>query len=94
MFFEISSLNYFAIFTGKHLCWGLFLIKLQAFRRATLLKRDTNSGVSCGYYEIFKNSLLYRKPPVAASDSPTTAQYSHLECLFFDFAPSSAFKFD
>ena len=25
----------FAIFTGKQLCWGLFLIKLQAFRRAT-----------------------------------------------------------
>ena len=22
----------FAIFTGKHLCWSLFLIKLQAFR--------------------------------------------------------------
>ena len=22
-------LNVFAIFTGKHLCWGLFLLKLQ-----------------------------------------------------------------
>ena len=22
----------FAIFTGKHLCWSLFLIKLQAFK--------------------------------------------------------------
>ena len=24
--------SYFAIFTGKHLCWSLFFIKLQAFR--------------------------------------------------------------
>ena len=28
----------FANFTGKHLCWSLFLIKLHAFRPATLLK--------------------------------------------------------
>ena len=29
MFFKIDSIKSFAIFTGKHLCWGLFLIKLQ-----------------------------------------------------------------
>ena len=34
-----------AIFTGKLLCWSLFLIKLQAFRSATLLNRDSNTGV-------------------------------------------------
>ena len=28
MFFKIGTLENFAIFTGKHLCWGLFLIKL------------------------------------------------------------------
>ena len=32
MFFKISVLKNFAIFTGKHLRWSLFLIKLQAFR--------------------------------------------------------------
>ena len=32
MFFKIGALKNFAIFTGKHLCWSLFLIKLQAFR--------------------------------------------------------------
>ena len=53
MFFEISSIKNFAIFTGKHLCWGLFLIKLQAFR-----PRDSNTGVSCGYCELFKNSFF------------------------------------
>ena len=31
-------LKYFANFTGKHLCWCLFLIKFQACRTAPLLK--------------------------------------------------------
>ena len=39
-----AVLKNFAIFTGKHLCWGLFLIKLQVSRPATLLKRDSNTG--------------------------------------------------
>ena len=29
----------FAMSKGKHLCWSLFLIKLQAFRPTTLLKK-------------------------------------------------------
>ena len=31
---------------------------------------------------------------MTASDSPTTAQQSHLGCLFFDFVPPRAFNFD
>ena len=58
MFFEISSIKNFAIFTGKHLFWGLFLIKLQAFRPATFLKRDLNTGVLCGYCELYKNNFF------------------------------------
>ena len=58
MFFEISSIKNFAIFTGKHLCWGLGLIKLHACRPATFLKRDSNTGVSCGYCELYKNSFF------------------------------------
>ena len=38
MFFETGSLKKFAIFTEKHLSWGLFLITLWAFRPATFLK--------------------------------------------------------
>ena len=38
-------LKNFAVFTGKHLCWSLFLKKLQAWRPATLLKRGSNTGV-------------------------------------------------
>ena len=34
----------FIIFTGKHFCWSLFLIKLQAFR-LSLVKSDSNTGV-------------------------------------------------
>ena len=32
MFFKIGALKNFAIFTGKYLCWSLFLTKLQGFR--------------------------------------------------------------
>ena len=32
MFFKIVVLKYFTIFTRKHMCWTLFLIKLQAFK--------------------------------------------------------------
>ena len=38
-------LHYFSIFTKKHLCWGLFLITLQTFSSATLLKKHSNTGV-------------------------------------------------
>ena len=40
-----AILKHFVIFTGKHLCWGLFLIKLQAIRSVTLLKRDSNTDI-------------------------------------------------
>ena len=35
----------FASFTVKQLCWSLFLIELQTFRPAALLKRDYNTNV-------------------------------------------------
>ena len=42
MLFKIGVLKNFAIFTGKHPCWRLFKIKLQAWKPATFLKRDCN----------------------------------------------------
>ena len=42
MFFKIEVLKHFTIFTGKDLCWSLFLIKFQAFRRGSLLKKDSS----------------------------------------------------
>ena len=31
VFYENCVLKKFSIFTGKHLCWSLFLIKLQVY---------------------------------------------------------------
>ena len=38
-------LKNFTNYTGKHLCRGLFIIKLQTWRPATLWKRDSNTVV-------------------------------------------------
>ena len=44
----------------KHMCWSLFLKKLQTFRPATLLKRDLSTGVFLCMVKIFNNgSFLY-----------------------------------
>ena len=56
MFCEKVALQNIAKFTGKHLRWSLFLIKLtmaQVF--------------SYEFCEILKNTFFYRTPPVAAS---------------------------
>ena len=45
-FLKISVLKNFANFTGKHLCWSLFLIKRQLF--------------SCEICEIFKNIFFFQ----------------------------------
>ena len=66
MFLKIGVLKNFVIFTGKHLWWSLFLIKLQAWR--PLLKETPTQVFSCENSEIFQNSFLYRASLVAASD--------------------------
>ena len=43
LFSKRTVLKKFSKFTGKHLCWSHFSIKFQAFRLATLLKRDSNA---------------------------------------------------
>ena len=46
MFFKLGVLKHFTNFTGKHLFWTLFLIRLQAFY---LLKvNNRNSRTRCG----------------------------------------------
>ena len=47
MFYTKAVLKNFAIFTGKHLRWSLFLIKLlsEGLRPATSLKRDYSTGI-------------------------------------------------
>ena len=58
IFFKIGVLKNFTIFTGKQLCWSLFLVKLQGWRPMTLLKRDSNTDVFSEYCKIFKNSFF------------------------------------
>ena len=53
---EKAILKYFAIFTGKHLCWSLLLIGLRASRPATYLKKDLQ--YSCEYCKTFKNTYF------------------------------------
>ena len=50
--------KYFSNFTGKHLCWSLFFTKLQTFRPATSLKRDSYTGVFCEIWEILKSTYF------------------------------------
>ena len=48
---------------------GSSLIKLQALRIPTVLKRDSNAGFSCKICKYFKKTLFYRLSPAAASAS-------------------------
>ena len=54
-----AVLKNFAIFTGKHPCWSLFLIKLQAWRTGTLLTRDSKVGVFLRILRNFSGHLLW-----------------------------------
>ena len=45
-----GALNNFWNFTGKHLCWSLFLMKVQ--------KETPTLVCSCEIYEIFKNTYF------------------------------------
>ena len=65
MFFKIGALKNFANFTEKHLCWSLFLIKLQAWR--TLIKETPTQMFSLWNLRNFYQHLFYRSPSVAAS---------------------------
>ena len=52
--FKKAGFKNFAIFTGKHLRWSLPLIKLQAFRSATLLKSGSNTGLPVNIANVLK----------------------------------------
>ena len=54
----------FATSTVKHLCWSLFLIKMQAWRHVTLLNRDSCFSVNIAKFlrkEHLRWLLLYLK---------------------------------
>ena len=55
MFCKKGVLKNFAHFTGKHLCWSLFLTRLQAF-----INKRLNTGVSLRnlQFKSFEEHLL------------------------------------
>ena len=55
-----AVLKCFAIFTGKHLCWSLLVIKLQRLTPAQVFP--------CEYCENFKNTYFEEHLRTAASD--------------------------
>ena len=52
--YKEAILKNFAIFTGKHLCWSIFLIKLHAFK---LYYESPTQVFSCKYGQSFKNNF-------------------------------------
>ena len=61
VFYKKSALRNLSIFTGKYLRLNLILIKLRAFRSATLLKRDSNIDVFLWILRHFRKLLVWRK---------------------------------
>ena len=55
-------LRNFAKFTEKHLCQGLFLIKLQSLGLRLYYKGDSGTGVFLWILQNFKEYLFYRTP--------------------------------
>ena len=47
-FVKKNVLKNFVNLSEKHLCWSLFLIKLQALRPRNLFKKDSNTDVFLG----------------------------------------------
>ena len=62
-------LKKFANFMGKHLYWSLFLIKLQAIRPATLLKRNSSTGVFLWNLRNFKEPLFWRNALLSSKNA-------------------------
>ena len=62
LFFKIGALKKFAKLKWKHMCWSLFLKKLQTWRPAILIKRDSSTGVFLWFLRNFYEQLD-RAPP-------------------------------
>ena len=82
MFYKKASIKSFATLTGKQLCWRLFLVKLKASRIATLLKRDSKTGVFCVNSEIFKNTYFEKHLRTAASETHLINTKLFIKILF------------
>ena len=69
MWFKIGVLKIFAIFTGKYLCWSLFLIKL--LNLLNFIKRRLQRRCFPVNIAKFLRTLFFRLSTVAASTAPS-----------------------
>ena len=90
IFFKIDDIKYFSSFTGKHLCWSLFLIKLQTLRPSVfyqqLLLQNNSSGcynvifsfitITLGY-NYYHFSLYKNIHPLSKARSPSSFRVVH-----------------
>ena len=68
MFFKISVLKNFANFTGKHLRWSIFLIKLQALACNVIKKRPQHRCFPVKFEKFLKTPLF--------------TEHLHCDCFF------------
>ena len=84
-------LKNFINFTGKHLYWSLFLIKLQTWglEPAAFLKRDSNTGIK----EHLKNTYFEEHLQTSASSNWTHIRHSVgiLDIIWTSYVCSSYF---
>ena len=73
--------------TGKHLCQGLFLIKLQVSTCNFIKKQTLTQAFSCEFCEIFKNIFFVEHFWVTASFQVSRKSISASQVI-----PSIAFK--
>ena len=69
--------------------WHLFLIKLQAFWPATLLKKDPAEVVFREFCENFKNTYFVEHMRMTASGVSPKKHYSYIKISKFIIVPTS-----
>ena len=82
MFFEIGVLKNFVNFTGKHLCWSLFLIKFLT----NFIKDTLTQAFSCEIQKNFKNtfSTEHLQQLLLSKETPTPVKFAKfLRTSFF-----------
>ena len=82
MFFRIGVLKNFALFTRKHLCWSLFLIKFPAWRPFALLIRLQHRCFPVKFTKFLRTPFFDRTPTVAASGNMSwTLSFFHMRTI-------------
>ena len=88
MFFKTGVLKNFPNFTGKNMSWSLFITKLQDFRPANLLKRDSNTDVLLQKLGNFSEHLFLQN---TSGGFCLLSINVHKQSMFFLMTPKNQF---